>query len=1807
MATNRESLQIDIQFENVESVSKKLQTLLGGLKGNNIKIDLSSADVEQSLKNVNKEIDNLGNKLKNNIRSDSFKEQSQGARELAKSIEDIKNATNKPIKIGDLGVTQLEQRANEIRASIGKITDISFKTNAIGELDSAVISYKDNVGNVVKETMRWVEKTDELGNLLSPDFKTTGFNIKDQIENVLKQQEKAEQQLNAAKEKMQGKLNTAKNNGFIDTSVLDQLQQKLNSLDSKNLKEMQNILNNLGSTDSGIVRLQNGILKMESTLTGLKGKYGNLVGDKSTINQLQAYEAQIAKLKAMLDQLKNGGVISGTKISAELNKATNAGTQLSNAVKESSNAFRLAQKDATSLGDAIKRSLGNVGIYLSTATVVSKAFSELKEGINYVIQLDNAMTDLKKVTDESKSSYDAFLSKAHEVSMELGTQSDKMVQAVANWAKAGESFQNAQKLAENTMLFTRVGDNKDVEQAQMQMVAPLKAFNLTAEESIGLIDRYNNISNNSATTTNDLGEALRRSASAMAVAGNNLDETLALVSMAQAKTQLGGETIGNAFKTISLRLATMKTEEGEIIPKLAEDLDNVGVKATDSSGQLKSTFDVLTELSKVFNDLDRNTQMSLLDKIAGKRQANVLAAVLSDSEQLAKMFELSQNSAGSAMQEFDRYKQSVQYSVDQLKEQMNGFYTTLIDDSALKGFIDITTSVVGGITGIIDTFGLIPTAIASTVSALSLFSAKFRESFVGQLPLLKQTNAFFESLKTSIKADTSMTTANTVVKQANTVAKKANAIVDEDNALAVMQSAQVEGVDTVATTANTGVTTVNTGAKIANTVATTALTIAVTALQAVMTFGLALIIPVLVGGFIEWADSLVTTKEELKELNQELESNVKDTKSSIESAEGYIKKIDELNKKIAETDDIEKRKELTGELNQAQKDLATAMPESANGVDANGNLISTSIDLTKQVIELKKHEMELDAQKFFAENQGLEAEIKGLQAKKDEYNQMVLAKAKGQNTIEKTHTDSFGHEMKYNMAFTDESMKQLNQDNLETVHKMSEATLMYGVASADTKVQVDDLMSTISEETSRLQEASDKANETGNNHNNATDGIDAFAESVKDATKALEDEADAFDEHTGNIKILEKVMEEFSKYGFVTEDTYSKVLGTGNTDMIAMMGDSNNLLENAAKLKEKYIGLQEESKNQAIEEAMALKSMVDSNANEYGRDAKNKITAEQLKGKVTDNVLNNIAKSTGLSIDQLAEKYGVDLTNKNNSESSKNKLVALVLNDMAKQTGKTIDQLGEMYGVDVTNFNNSRQAITNALNDFNQKAAMYGMTRDPFDVKKSQQNFDEYLKWKQGPVQPMSFEEWMKWKNEKNKPKDVNFNPAGYNPIKTGYVPVGSSVDASAIDKANKDRDKANKAQKKANEETYKPTIDIYKNINAEISENNALLNENRKKQSVASGKDLINLKKEEINLLIQQKKLEEELKRQQTNRLNEITNKIKQSGGVIDGNIITNYKDLLDKTAKGKDASNALKELEKLVNEFYSLNDAIDKTEGTILDLSNSINKINKDLVNTYSSAEQDIYKVVEYYAKKRVDAKTKEIDEIIDQINRQYDAENKSDDKAKKQNELADLQAQINNLARDSSAEAKAKMEELQKEYNKLLAEFNKGIQETVRDETINDLEQQKEDLNDKLDEYLSPENISKIIADAMSSGVVDLMGSTVELSTMYNKWVTDTKIGNETIKLAYDDLNKTLQESLSIMQQLSSLNNSLGLNFNPQNISTFGMSRSGDMVISLGSLNIPTDGVNTGEVKEIIRNNMEQVGKQIKKELNKSFKNN
>lgn len=135
----------------------------------------------------------------------------------------------------------------------------------------------------------------------------------------------------------------------------------------------------------------------------------------------------------------------------------------------------------------------------------------------------------------------------------------------------------------------------------------------------------------------------------------------------------------------------------------------------------KDIYDIVVGIGEAFPKMSDINRASLLELLAGKQQSNALAAALQNVEVIKQAYNTAANeSEGSAEKEFDNYKKSIDYSIQNFKSQFQSFSSSLVSSDLVKGIVDSGSSALDVITQLIDKVGLLKTAFA-TFAGVKLF------------------------------------------------------------------------------------------------------------------------------------------------------------------------------------------------------------------------------------------------------------------------------------------------------------------------------------------------------------------------------------------------------------------------------------------------------------------------------------------------------------------------------------------------------------------------------------------------------------------------------------------------------------------------------------------------------------------------------------------------------------------------------------------------------------------------------------------------------------------------------------------------------------------------------------------------------------------------------------------------------------------------------------------------------------------------------------------------------------------------------
>lgn len=577
----------------LESLIKKLDKVEKNI--NSSKID--KQDAERLLgssggSNENYTVTEIRNKI-DNLNSNPDQVTKTDLDDIEKLIESLKNElanSEQAVKDSEKTPTQIDkdiynEKWENRSLNLSKLKD---GLKSIGKYDPT-----DNTA----EAQAVVKDLEELENLLNNnkdaydsdvftkfDAMLKTFNTKYLSETTKKQQndiEKVNKDIDDTRKRIneiKDKINAKSNAGTISEQDATQLKNSLKP--DKN--QLINSLNEEDKTKESVKNNKNLILK-EDFVLNIKNLDQTKQNLKSINDELDKVENNLTDIKTKSDLINKYTNLSrkvqnfydansNLKSNKELNnRVTNLINQLNNAIKNDKYGYskeeidklqkefdniRFDTKDLDLTGknfaDSFKQKFSEVVLKNIGNLAAGAIGNYFRQMVNNVKEIDAAMTELKKVTNETSTTYNNFLKEAGTRASALGSTMTDLISSTADFAKLGYSVKEAAVLAENAIMYSNVGD-LDIQTATSDIVSALKAFDIEASNAIKIVDSFNEVGNNYAISAQQIGEALQNSASSLVVAGNDIDQSIAMITAMTEITQ-DAASAGAALRTLSLRI-----------------------------------------------------------------------------------------------------------------------------------------------------------------------------------------------------------------------------------------------------------------------------------------------------------------------------------------------------------------------------------------------------------------------------------------------------------------------------------------------------------------------------------------------------------------------------------------------------------------------------------------------------------------------------------------------------------------------------------------------------------------------------------------------------------------------------------------------------------------------------------------------------------------------------------------------------------------------------------------------------------------------------------------------------------------------------------------------------------------------------------------------------------------------------------------------------------------------------------------------------------------------------------------------------
>ena len=574
MASWKAKIELDIEDLRKQIVDAENSIDKFANEERKVKLDIDTKTLESAIQKLDKMLDSLGKG------TGDFKQFENLSKELSNIVSEVQSLSK----------------------AFGKVDDSGTKTllSSIQNIDKSLSELSQNILNVNKNM-------DNMGGNTSGAVK--------EIEDITNESKQAAKALDDVA-KAQAKVNGGKTNissGNSNSVNLNKYDSRLNSYQAKYSKYQDTLtrFKDGGWTSdayaANVDAVEQALKRYNETLNQLKGQDIVSPDDIARLNQLeQALKGAISTVQNMSAAEKGFDRLAGQKELDRINKILEENSRMSTEAKakiqayydeiasgnpsaslgtihgkilEIVNAEQQAGRAGKSFLSTIKDKAwygwaGQLGGMVDIFTIING----VKSAINTIVELDDALVDLKKTTAMNESQLEDFYYDANDVAKQMGVTTEEIITQASAWSRLGYSSQEAATtMAKLSSKFASISPGMSTDEAQEGLVSIMKAFDIDPDDvETEIMDKINTLGNKFAENNQDVVEGLKRSAAAMSAMGQSFTDTAALFTGGMEILQ-DSESMGTALRTLSMRIRGYDEETEQ----LSDDLVNVTGEVAD--------------------------------------------------------------------------------------------------------------------------------------------------------------------------------------------------------------------------------------------------------------------------------------------------------------------------------------------------------------------------------------------------------------------------------------------------------------------------------------------------------------------------------------------------------------------------------------------------------------------------------------------------------------------------------------------------------------------------------------------------------------------------------------------------------------------------------------------------------------------------------------------------------------------------------------------------------------------------------------------------------------------------------------------------------------------------------------------------------------------------------------------------------------------------------------------------------------------------------------------------------------------------
>lgn len=391
---------------------------------------------------------------------------------------------------------------------------------------------------------------------------------------------------------------------ILDQTSLSQIQQQI-----QNANLQANVKVNTGNAQKQINKLASDLSRMSKANTM----------QSWADNNSRAMKKFGGELTQIINKMKN---LSSPMTQEEQTKMMTRFKEIQLSARETG----LLGKTFT---DSLTGEMKSFARWTVASTLMMAPIKAMRDAIGVMKEVDSELVNIQKVTNATAEEMKNLTKEAYAMATAYGRSPVEFLKSVTEFSRAGYGDISSE-LGELSLLTQNVGDVEE-ELADKFLISADAAWKYggNVESLRDILDGFNELSNRTATTVDNLADGITVAGSVFAQAGLSAQDYAGIVGTATAKTQRDGNEMARAWRTILMNIRQIQgtdLETGEIIDSdslanAEKTLNGIGIsirEVVNGSNELRNPMTILNELADKWKDLNSVQQSAIQEALAGR-------------------------------------------------------------------------------------------------------------------------------------------------------------------------------------------------------------------------------------------------------------------------------------------------------------------------------------------------------------------------------------------------------------------------------------------------------------------------------------------------------------------------------------------------------------------------------------------------------------------------------------------------------------------------------------------------------------------------------------------------------------------------------------------------------------------------------------------------------------------------------------------------------------------------------------------------------------------------------------------------------------------------------------------------------------------------------------------------------------------------------------------------------------------------------------------------------------------------------------